>query len=104
MKKQKEFKLIPKFVNEDDEREFWAKHDSTDYINWSQAVVNPEFPNLKPSTKIITIRVPEWLLNSLKTLANRKDVPYQSLLKILLAEKVEEKMSEMPLLRDKRNK
>lgn len=86
----KKLKKIPEFKNEDEEDEFWSTHDSTEYIDWSKAIVNPAFPNLKMSTKTITIRVPESLLNSLKMLANKKDVPYQSLMKIFLDEKVRE--------------
>ncbi len=63
---------------------------STEYIDWTKAVVNPAFPNLKLSTRSITIRIPESLLNSLKMLANKKDVPYQSLVKIFLDEKIRE--------------
>lgn len=90
MKKLKKLKPIPKFKNEDQEDEFWSTHDSTEYINWSKAIVNPTFPNLKPSTKTITIRVPQSLLDSLKMIANKKDVPYQSLVKIFLDEKVKD--------------
>jgi len=86
----KKLKPIPKFKNEEEETEFWATHDSTDYFDIRKASVNPSFPNLKLSTKTITIRVPESLLDSLKMIANKKDVPYQSLMKIFLAEKVEE--------------
>lgn len=93
----KKLKRIPKFKNEAEEVEFWATHDSTEYINWSKAIVNPSFPNLKLSTKTITIRVTESLLSSLKMLANKKDVPYQSLAKMFLDEKVrEESMSAVP--------
>jgi len=88
----KKLKTIPKFNNEDQEAEFWATHDSTEYFDISRAIVNPSFPNLKLSTKTITIRVTESLLNSLKMLANKKDVPYQSLVKIFLDEKVKEEM------------
>jgi len=83
-------KVIPKFKNEDEERDFWASHDSTEYINWSKAIKNPIFPNLRPSTKSISIRLPKALIHSLKTIANKKDVPYQSLMKVYLSEKVEE--------------
>ena len=83
-------KQLPVFKNEDEEREFWATHDLTDYFDVSKAVVNPVLTNLKPSTKTITIRVTESLLNSLKRLANKKDVPYQSLVKIFLDEKIQE--------------
>lgn len=88
----KKLKIIPKFKNEDEEDRFWATHDSTDYFDISKAIINPAFPNLKPSTKSITIRVPESLLNSLKMLANKKDVPYQSLVKIFLDEKIREEI------------
>ncbi|KKP81212.1 MAG: hypothetical protein UR81_C0004G0014 [Candidatus Levybacteria bacterium GW2011_GWB1_35_5] len=89
----KKLKPIPHFKNEDEEAEFWATHDSTEYIDWKKAVVNPVFPNLKPSTRAITIRVSESLLDSLKMIANKKDVPYQSLVKIFLDERVKEEFS-----------
>ena len=83
-------KPVPHFNSEDEEREFWAAHDSTDYIDWSMAVRNPVLPNLKPSTRTVSIRLPESLIAELKSLANKRDVPYQSLMKIFLAEKVKE--------------
>jgi uncharacterized DUF497 family protein/predicted DNA binding CopG/RHH family protein len=83
-------KPIPAFTGEDEEREFWSAHDSTDYIDWSKAVRNPVLPNLKPSTRTVSIRLPESLIAELKALANKRDVPYQSLMKIFLAEKVKE--------------
>lgn len=86
----KKLKPIPQFKNEDEEDEFWSTHDSTEYIDWDKAIVNPIFPNLKPSTKTITIRISASLLNDLKMIANKKDVPYQSLVKIFLDEKVKE--------------
>ena len=84
MKKQKK---IPEFKSESDESEFWSKKDSTEYIDWSKAerVVLPE---LKPTTKSISIRLPEIMLNSLKTIANKMDIPYQSLIKMFLQEKI----------------
>lgn len=85
----KKLKPIPRFENEDEEDEFWATHDSTEYFDWSKAK-RVVFPNLKPSTKTITIRVTQSLLNSLKAIANKKDVPYQSLVKMFLDEKVKE--------------
>lgn len=85
----KKLKPIPRFKNEDEEDEFWSTHDSTEYFDVSKAE-RVVFPNLKPSTKTITIRVTESLLNSLKAIANKKDVPYQSLVKIFLDEKVKE--------------
>lgn len=89
----KKLKTIPKFKNEDEEDDFWSTHDTTDYFDISKAIVNPSFPNLKLSTRSITIRVPESLLNSLKMLANKKDVPYQSLVKIFLDEKIREEIN-----------
>lgn len=76
---------------QDKRRDFWAEHDSADYVDWnkSQRVI---FPSLKPSTKTISVRLPEALLDDLKYIANKKDVPYQSLLKIYLAERVEEEL------------
>lgn len=88
----KKHRSIPKFKDEDEEREFWKVNDSTDYIDWSKAK-EVTFPNLKPSIKSISIRLPESLLNDLKILANKKDVPYQSLIKIYLSEKIKEEFS-----------
>lgn len=89
---KKTFKRIPKFKNEDEERDFWAKADTSDYFDFSKPLTNVSFPNLKLSTKIITVRITQSLYDDLKMLANKKDVPYQSLLKIYLAEKVREEM------------
>ncbi len=83
------FKKIPKFKNEDEEREFWGIADSSEYFDWSKAE-RVIFPNLKPSTETISLRLPEMLLARIKEMANKRDVPYQSLMKIFLAEKVEE--------------
>jgi predicted DNA binding CopG/RHH family protein len=85
-------KKIPKFKSEDEEREFWAAHDSSRYVDWKKAkrVVLPE---LKPSVKTISLRLPEAMLEELKLLANKRDVPYQSLLKIFLAEKIHEELT-----------
>ena len=85
-------KDMPKFKTEDEEREFWAKSDSDKYIDWNKAE-KASFPNLKPSIKKISLRLPESLLNDLKILANKKDIPYQSLLKYYLAEKVNEELN-----------
>jgi len=87
----KKLKKIPKFKNENEEFEFLSKHDLTDYFDVSKAA-RITFPNLKPSTKVISIRLSESLLDNLKSLANKKDVPYQSLLKMFLAEKVKEEL------------
>jgi len=81
-------KAIPKFKTEEAEREFWSKHDSTEYVDWSKAS-RAVFPNLKPSTKTISLRLPESMLEELKLLANKRDVPYQSLLKVFLSERID---------------
>ena len=73
-------KKIPKFKNEDEELEFWSTHDSTEYVDFSKAK-KALFPNLKPSTKTISVRLPESLIEHLKHLANNRDIPYQSLIK-----------------------
>jgi len=85
-------KQIPTFKNEDEEREFWAMHDSTEFLDWSKAK-RAVFPNLKPSTRSISLRLPESILVGLKMLANKRDVPYQSLLKVFLAERIEEELT-----------
>ena len=82
---------IPEFDSEDQEGEFWATHDSTDYLDWSKAR-RVTLSSLKPSTKTISVRLPESLLDDLKLLANKRDVPYQSLLKVFLAERLEEEL------------
>ena len=81
-------KSIPPFKSEAEERAFWEIHDSTDYVDWSQAE-RVRFPNLKPSTKAISLRLPIDLLERIKIAANKRDVPYQSLIKVWLAEKVD---------------
>lgn len=81
-------KDIPEFRNDQEERDFWAEHDSTDYIDWEKGET-ARFPKLKPTTKSISIRLPESLIEDLKILANKRDIPYQSLLKIFLAERVD---------------
>ena len=84
----KELHPIPRFESESEEREFWETHDSTDYLDWSKAE-RVRFPNLKPSSKAISLRMPVDLLERIKIEANRRDVPYQSLIKVWLAEKVD---------------
>lgn len=79
----KKLKKIPDFKNEDAEREFWSTHDSTEYVDWSKAV-RVSFPNLKLSTKPITVRLPEGVIDRLKIKAHRMDVPYQALIKQIL--------------------
>jgi len=84
---KKRLKSIPEFASEDEERKFWEQNDSSDYIDWSQAqpVV---MPKLKPTTKTISLRLPQHLLDSIKAAANARDVPYQSLIKVWLQEKL----------------
>ncbi len=84
-------KKIPPFKTEDEERSFWSKTDSTEYVNWKGAK-RASFPNLRPSLKTISLRLPEWMISELKALANKRDVPYQSLLKMYLAERLEEEL------------
>lgn len=84
-------KKIPSFQSEDEEQAFWDKHDSTEYVDWSTAR-RAVLPNLRPSTKTISLRLPEHMLEELKLLANKRDVPYQSLLKMFLAERIDEEL------------
>ena len=86
-KPKRALKKIPTFKSEDAEREFWATADSTDYVDWSKAV-RARFPNLKLSTTAISLRLPVSLLDQIKMAANKRDVPYQSLIKVWLSEKV----------------
>jgi len=83
----KQLKPLPKFANEAEERRFWESHDSSEYMDWSKArrVV---LPKLKPTTKTISLRLPQHLLDSIKSAANSRDVPYQSLIKVWLQEKL----------------
>ena len=80
-------KAIPEFRSEDEEREFWANHDSTEFIDW-HAAGHRKLPNLKPKLRTISLRLPVSMIEDLKILANRRDVPYQSLLKVFLAERL----------------
>jgi predicted DNA binding CopG/RHH family protein len=82
---------IPNFKSEDQEREFWSKADSTEFIDWSKAK-RELLPNLKPSTKKISLRLPELMIEELKLLANKHDIPYQSLMKIYLAERIQHEL------------
>ncbi len=81
-------KEIPEFRSQEDERRFWAKHDSVEFIDW-QAAQKRRFPNLKPSLRTISLRLPVSMIENLKVLAHKRDVPYQSLLKVFLAERLE---------------
>lgn len=89
-KPHEKLKLIPRFESETEERRFWAKHDSTDYVDWKKAIRSPAFPELRPSTHTVSLRLSDSLLFEIKRLAHQQDVPYQSLMKVFLAEKVRE--------------
>ena len=84
-------KIIPKFKSEDKKGNFWATADSTEYIDWEEAR-RTVLPNLKPSLKKISLRLPELMLEELKALANKRDIPYQSLMKMFLAERIEHEL------------
>ena len=88
----KKLKKIPNFKDLDEEQKFWATHDSTDYIDFSDVELG-FFPELKPSSKTISILLPASLLEAAKVLANKRDVPYQSMMKVLLAEKIREELN-----------
>ena len=85
---EKKRRSVPVFETEAEERAFWESHDSSDYVDWSKAK-RVRFPNLKPSTKAISLRLPVDLLERIKMAANKRDVPYQSLIKVWLSEKVD---------------
>jgi predicted DNA binding CopG/RHH family protein len=80
---------IPEFQNEDEEREYWANQDSSEVFDWKQAQ-RAIFPNLKPSLKSISLRLPESMLDELRQLANERDIPYQSLIKHFLRERIDQ--------------
>lgn len=92
MKKLK--KEIPLFRSEAEESEFWATHDSTEYIDWESASIGI-FPNLKPSLKTISLRLPETMIYELKILANKRDIPYQTLLKQFIAERIQKELKKV---------
>jgi predicted DNA binding CopG/RHH family protein len=100
-KSRRALKSIPAFRTEDEEREFWATHDSTEYVDWSKARV-VRFPNLRPSSTAISVRLPNTLLTELKLLANERDVPYQSLLKVYLADRIRAERKRARLARTRR--
>ncbi len=81
-------KRIPQFSSEDEERDFWSKANSTDYVDWKRGA----FLNLRPTLKTISLRLPEFMLEEIEVLANKRDVPYQSLMKIFLAERIEQEL------------
>jgi predicted DNA binding CopG/RHH family protein len=88
-----EFKEIPDFKDEDEERAFWATHDSSEYIDWDRAE-SAILPQLKPSTKTISLRLPEAMLDELRVIANKRDVPYQSLIKVFLKERIDQELEQ----------
>lgn len=90
----KKLKKIPEFKNEDEEREFWAKNDSSEYLDWEKSE-RMVFPNLKPSSKTISLRLPEYILDEIKMLARKRDVPYQSLIKVYLKERVDQELNHL---------
>jgi predicted DNA binding CopG/RHH family protein len=92
VKSKRNLKPLPTLKSEEDERNFWAREDSTDYIDWTKAA-RVAFPNLKPSLRTISVRLPVTMIARLKLLANQRDVPYQSLLKVFLAERLAEELS-----------
>lgn len=96
MRKNKLLKPIPKFKNEDEERKFWATNDATDYFDMNKQV-KIDLSKLKPTTESISIRLPAYLLMRIKEIANSRDVPYQSLMKIFLAERVEKELRKYTL-------
>jgi len=95
-------KKIPKFKNEDEEREFWATHDTTDYFDWSTAI-RVKFPP-KIATRAISVRLSEWMIEDLKKLAGSMDVGYQSLMKIYLAERIREEQAKAASKKSKRKR
>jgi predicted DNA binding CopG/RHH family protein len=85
-------KKIPTFKSENEEKKFWAREDSAEYIDWSKAR-SAIFPELKPSLKSISLRLPEAMIEELKVLANKRDVPYQTLLKLFLSERIKKEIT-----------
>lgn len=85
-------KKIPQFKSEKEERDFWQSHDSTEYVDWKKAE-RITLANLKPSVKTISLRLPESMLEELKLLANKRDVPYQSLVKVFLSDRIEQELA-----------
>jgi predicted DNA binding CopG/RHH family protein len=85
-------KKVPQFRREEEERDFWQTHDSTEYVDWKKAE-RLTLANLKPSVKTISLRLPESMLEELKLLANKRDVPYQSLVKVFLSDRIEQELS-----------
>ena len=85
-------KPVPAFSSEEQERAFWSTHDSSDYVDWSKAQ-RRSFPSLKPTLRTISLRLPEAMIGQLKVIANKRDIPYQSLLKQFLAERLQQELA-----------
>lgn len=85
------FKDIPNFTTEEEERAFWATHDSTEFLDWDKAET-VVLAHVKPTTKSISLRLPASMLNQLRLIANKRDVPYQSLIKLFLMERIEQEL------------
>ena len=90
-KVKQRMRKVPKFENENQERDFWASHNSTEFVDWRRAE-RVKLPNLRPTTRTISIRLPESMIERLKILANKRDIPYQSLLKMFVADRIEEEL------------
>lgn len=88
---KKQLKAIPRFASEDAERDFWVDADSCEHVDWSKSS-RAVFPNLRPSLKTISLRMPESMLNRIKAMANERDVPYQSLIKVILSERIAQEL------------
>lgn len=93
----KKLKEIPKFKNETEERKFWAMHDSTEFVDWDKAEV-ASFPNLKPTMKTISLRLPEFVVNELRIMAQKRDVSYQALIKMFLKERIDQERKQQVVL------
>lgn len=85
----KERKEIPNFENEADERDFWSSHDSTEFIDWDAAEL-VSLPKLKPTMKTVSLRLPEFIVNELQTIARKRDVSYQALIKVFIKERIDQ--------------
>ena len=87
----KKLKKIPKFKTKEEERKFWGNNESSDFIDWTKSKLASS-PKLRPSTKTISLRLPEFLLNDIKVIAHKRDVPYQSLIKIILKDRIDNEL------------
>ncbi len=92
----KKLKEIPRFKNETEERKFWANHDSTEFVDWDKAELI-SFSNLKPTMKTISLRLPEFVVNELRSMAQKRDVSYQSLIKVFLKERIDQERKQRVL-------